>query len=77
MKRYLKCQGIAGEDVEITSIDGNFKAQLTSYHDFNMIYNKNSSSSIGGRWIVDLSINAQKNFINEKENACSCAGIVL
>ena len=34
LKRYLKCQGIAGEDVEITGIDGNFKAQLTSYHDF-------------------------------------------
>lgn len=25
LKRYLKCQGIAGEDVEITGIDGNFK----------------------------------------------------
>ena len=34
LKRYLKCQGIAREDVEITGIDGNFKAQLTSYHDF-------------------------------------------
>ena len=40
-------------------------------------YNKNSPSSIGGRWIVDLSINAQKNFINEKENTCSRVGIVL
>ena len=40
-------------------------------------YNKNSPSSIGGRWIVDLSINAQKNFINKKENACSHVGIVL
>ena len=29
-------------------------------------YNKNSPSSIGGRWIVDLSINAQKNFVNKK-----------
>ena len=40
-------------------------------------YNKNSPSSIGGRWIVDLSMNAQKNFINKKENTCSHAGIVL
>lgn len=26
---------------------------------------------------LDLSINAQKNFINEKENTCSRVGIVL
>lgn len=34
LKKYLKCQGIANENVDISGIDGDFKAQLTSYHDF-------------------------------------------
>ena len=33
LKTYLRCQGIS-ENVEISGIDGDFKAQLTSYHDF-------------------------------------------
>lgn len=35
LKRYLTRNGIAGEDVEIAGIDGDFKAQLNAYHDFN------------------------------------------
>ena len=34
LKKYLKCRGIADENVDISGIDGDFKAQLTSYHDF-------------------------------------------
>lgn len=34
LKKYLRCQGIADEKVEISGIDGEFKAQLNSYHDF-------------------------------------------
>lgn len=34
LKRYLVTQGLVGRDVEITGIDGDFKASLTSYHDF-------------------------------------------
>ena len=58
-------------------MDKRQKILIVDDAEFNIIYSKNSPSSIGGRWIVDLSINAQKNFINEKENTCSRAGIVL
>ena len=34
LKKYLRCQGIADEKVEISGINGEFKAQLNSYHDF-------------------------------------------
>ncbi len=34
LKKYLKCQGIADDNTDISGIDGDFKAQLTSYHDF-------------------------------------------
>lgn len=34
LKKYLKCRGIADENVDISGIDGDFKAQLASYHDF-------------------------------------------
>ena len=34
LKTFLKCQGICDENIEISGIDGDFKAQLASYHDF-------------------------------------------
>lgn len=34
LKNYLIREGIAGKEVEITGIDGDFKASLTAYHDF-------------------------------------------
>lgn len=34
LKDYLQREGIAGKNVEITGIDGDFKASLTAYHDF-------------------------------------------
>lgn len=34
LKRYLILEGIADKNVDITGIDGDFKATLTSYHDF-------------------------------------------
>ena len=34
LKSYLKRSGIAGENVEISGIDGDFKSSLTAYHDF-------------------------------------------
>lgn len=34
LRKYLICNRIAGEDVKISGIDGDFKAQLTAYHDF-------------------------------------------
>lgn len=37
VKNYLKCEGIVSGNVEITGIDGNFKASLTAYHDFKEI----------------------------------------
>ena len=37
IKNYLKCEGIVSSDVEITGIDGDFKASLTAYHDFKEI----------------------------------------
>ena len=58
-------------------MDKRQKILIVDDAEFNIIYSKNSPSSTGGRWIVDRSINAQKNFINEKENICSRAGIVL
>lgn len=37
VKNYLKCEGIISGNVEITGIDGDFKASLTAYHDFKEI----------------------------------------
>ena len=37
IKNYLKCEGIISGNVEITGIDGDFKASLTAYHDFKEI----------------------------------------
>ena len=34
MKNYLIREGIAGKEVEISGIDGDFKGSLTAYHDF-------------------------------------------
>ena len=34
LKNYLVCEGIVDKKVEITGIDGDFKAQLTAFHDF-------------------------------------------
>ena len=34
LKSYLIREGIAGKNVELTGIDGNFKGSLTAYHDF-------------------------------------------
>lgn len=34
LERYLVIEGIAKKGVEITGIDGDFKASLTAYHDF-------------------------------------------
>ena len=34
LKNYLVCEGIADKNVEITGIDGDFKASLVAYHDF-------------------------------------------
>ena len=34
LKRYLVLEGIADKNVDITGIDGDFKASLTAYHDF-------------------------------------------
>lgn len=34
LKKYLCIEGIADKDVEISGIDGEFKASLTAYHDF-------------------------------------------
>lgn len=34
LKKYLRLEGISDENVEISGIDGDFKAQLTAYHDF-------------------------------------------
>ena len=34
LKNYLVCEGIADKKVEITGIDGDFKASLVAYHDF-------------------------------------------
>ncbi|MBD5452241.1 MAG: type II CRISPR RNA-guided endonuclease Cas9 [Lachnospiraceae bacterium] len=34
LKNYLIREGIADRDVDITGIDGDFKASLTAYHDF-------------------------------------------
>lgn len=34
LKSYLIREGIAGKEVEISGIDGDFKASLTAYHDF-------------------------------------------
>ena len=34
LKNYLVCEGIVDKQVEISGIDGEFKAQLTAYHDF-------------------------------------------
>lgn len=34
LKDYLRREGISGKNVEITGIDGDFKASLASYHDF-------------------------------------------
>lgn len=34
LKNYLIREGITGKDVEISGIDGDFKASLTAYHDF-------------------------------------------
>lgn len=34
LKNYLCIEGIAGKEVEISGIDGEFKASLTAYHDF-------------------------------------------
>lgn len=34
LKDYLRREGITGKDVEITGIDGDFKASLSAYHDF-------------------------------------------
>ncbi|WP_461811199.1 type II CRISPR RNA-guided endonuclease Cas9 [Faecalimonas sp.] len=34
LKKYLCIEGIAGKEVEISGIDGEFKASLTAYHDF-------------------------------------------
>ena len=34
LKEYLYKEGIAGKNVEISGIDGDFKASLTAYHDF-------------------------------------------
>lgn len=34
LKDYLQREGIAGKNVEITGVDGDFKASLTAYHDF-------------------------------------------
>ena len=31
---YLVREGITGKNVEISGIDGDFKASLTAYHDF-------------------------------------------
>lgn len=33
----MKCEGIISGNVEITGIDGDFKASLTAYHDFKEI----------------------------------------
>ena len=34
LKRYLIMEGIADKNVDITGVDGDFKASLTAYHDF-------------------------------------------
>ena len=34
LKNYLVCEGIADRTVDITGIDGDFKASLNSFHDF-------------------------------------------
>lgn len=34
LKKYLYLEGIADKEVEISGIDGDFKASLTAYHDF-------------------------------------------
>lgn len=34
LKSYLIREGIAGKNVELTGIDGDFKGSLTAYHDF-------------------------------------------
>ncbi|NCC02207.1 MAG: type II CRISPR RNA-guided endonuclease Cas9 [Clostridia bacterium] len=34
LKNYLVKEGVAGRDVDITGIDGDFKGSLTAYHDF-------------------------------------------
>lgn len=36
LKSYLIREGIAGKNVELTGIDGDFKGSLTAYHDFKL-----------------------------------------
>ena len=68
---------IAGIDVRLALDFDRDTEDLDDYRAlslFNIIYSKNSPSSTGERWIVDLSINTlkySKNFANKKENACS------
>lgn len=43
LKSYLIREGIAGKNVELTGIDGDFKGSLTAYHDFKEYSNSSSS----------------------------------
>jgi len=54
----------------------NMCAKVTStYMEFTLAFGPKPEFSFSFK--LDLSINAQKNFINKKENACSHVGIVL
>ncbi len=44
---YLVREGITGKNVEISGIDGDFKASLTAYHDFKEKINRSGVEPAG------------------------------